>query len=168
MKILYVLRHAKSDWGDSSLRDFDRPLNERGKKAAAAIGKELRKRKIRPELVLASPAVRARQTIELVQAAYGGTFNVEDEPRIYGAEPDRLIGLISRAPDAFDRLLIVGHNPGLRDLVLELSGPGELHDEVAEKFPTAALAEIRFETGSWTRIASCEGVLECLLRPKDL
>jgi phosphohistidine phosphatase len=168
MKTLYVLRHAKSDWGDSSLRDFDRPLNARGKKAASAIGKELRKRKIRPDLVLASPAVRARQTIEGVEKAYGSAFNVEDEPRIYGAEPETLIGLIRGAPDDFDRLLIVGHNPGLQDLVLKLSGPGELYDEAAEKFPTAALAEIRFDTESWDGIASREGTLECLLRPRGL
>lgn len=168
MKILYVLRHAKSDWGDSSLEDFDRPLNARGKKAARAIGKELRTRKIRPELVLASPAVRARQTLERVQDAYGEKFDVRQEPRIYGAGPESLVDLIRSAPDDVDRLLVVGHNPGLQDLVVNLSGPSELLDEATDKFPTAALAEIRFDTRSWSGIAPRQGILECLVRPRDL
>jgi phosphohistidine phosphatase len=168
MKILYVLRHAKSDWGDSSLEDFDRPLNARGRNAAKEIGKELRKRRIRPDLVLSSPAVRARQTIERVVIGYGGEFNVEDEPRIYGAAPETLVDLVRSAPDDVDRLLMVGHNPGFQDLVVELSAPGRLHDEAAEKFPTAALAEIRFDTESWSEIAPGQGILECLVRPRDL
>jgi phosphohistidine phosphatase len=168
MKILYVLRHAKSDWGDSSLEDFDRPLNARGKKAAKAIGKELRKRKIKPDLVFASPAVRAQQTIECVQDAYGGRFDVENQPRIYGSGPETLADLVRSAPDDVDRLLVVGHNPGLQDLVVKLSGPGELLDEATEKFPTAALAEIRFDTKSWSAIAPGQGVLECLVRPRNL
>jgi phosphohistidine phosphatase len=168
MKILYVLRHAKSDWGDSSLEDFDRPLNPRGRKAAKAVGKELRKRKIKPDLVLASPAVRARQTIERVQDAYGGEFNIEDEPSIYGSERETLVDLIKSAPDDVHRLLIVGHNPGLQDLVVKLSRPGELLDEAAEKFPTATLAEIRFDTKSWGEVAPQQGILECLVRPRDL
>jgi phosphohistidine phosphatase len=168
MKILYVLRHAKSDWGDSSLEDFDRPLNARGKKAAKAVGREFRKRKIKPDLVLASPAVRAQQTIERVEDGYGSKFDVEDELRIYGSEPETLVDLIKNAPDDVDRLLIVGHNPGLQDLVVKLSRPGELLDEATEKFPTAALAEIRFDTKSWNGIAPGQGILECLVRPRGL
>ena len=168
MKILYVLRHAKSDWGDSSLEDFDRPLNARGKKAAKAVGREFRKRKIKPDLVLASPAVRAQQTIERVEDGYGSKFDVEDELRIYGSEPETLVDLIRSAPDDVDRLLIVGHNPGLQDLVVKLSRPGELLDEATEKFPTAALAEIRFDTKSWNGIAPGQGILECLVRPRGL
>jgi phosphohistidine phosphatase len=166
MKILYVLRHAKSDWGNSSLEDFDRPLNARGKKAAKAIGKELRKREIKPDLVLASPAVRAVQTIERVQDAYGSKFAVEEEPRIYGSGSETLVDLIKSIPDDVDRLLIVGHNPGLQDLVVKLSRPGELLAEATEKFPTAALAEIRFDTGSWSAIAPGQGILECLVRSR--
>ena len=168
MKILYVLRHAKSDWGNSSLEDFDRPLNARGRKAAKAIGKELRTRKIKPDLVLASPAVRALQTLERVENAYGSKFRVESEPRIYGSEPKTLVDLVRSAPDDVQRLLIVGHNPGLQDLVVALSRPGELLDEAADKFPTAALAEIRFDADSWSEIAAGRGILECLVRPRAL
>lgn len=168
MKILYVLRHAKSDWGDSSLNDFDRPLNARGKKAAKAIGKELRKRKIKPDLVLASPAVRAQQTLGRVQDAHGSSFMATAEPAIYLAEPETLVDLIKGVSRDVQRLLIVGHNPGLQELVLSLSRPGELLDEAAEKFPTAALAEIRFDTQGWDEIVPGHGILECLVRPREL
>lgn len=168
MRTLYVLRHAKSDWGDSSLRDFDRPLNDRGHKAAKAIGRELRKRKIAPDLVLASPAERAKQTLERVQDAHGTPFEVVEDARIYLAEPDVLIEAIRNAPDEAKRLMIVGHNPGLQELVVALSTPGELRDEAQEKFPTATLAEIRFDTEHWSEVAPGGGTLDMLLRPRDL
>lgn len=168
MITLYVLRHAKSDWSDGSLKDFDRPLNDRGRKAAKVIGKELRKRKIVPDLVLASPAVRANQTLKRVEDAASASFEVTEDERIYMAEPQSLIELIRAAPDDAKRLMIVGHNPGLQQLVLSLTKPGELRDEAAEKFPTAALAKINFEAESWRDVAPGDGTLEILLRPRDL
>lgn len=168
MKTLYVLRHAKSDWSDGSLKDFDRPLNDRGRKAATMIGKELRKRKIKPDLVLASPAVRASQTLKRVEDAYGASFEVTKDERIYMAEPVALIDLVRHAPDDARRLMIVGHNPGLQQLVLSLARSGELRDEVAGKFPTGAIAQISFDTQSWRDVAPGEGLLESLLRPRDL
>lgn len=168
MRTLYVLRHAKSDWGDSSLKDFDRPLNDRGRKAAKAIGKELRKRKITPDLVLTSPAERAKQTLARLQDAHGASFDVREDQRIYLAEPEVLIDAIRSAPEDAKRLMIVGHNPGLQELVVALATPGELRDEAAEKFPTAAFAEIRFDAESWRDVAAGSGVLDILLRPRDL
>jgi phosphohistidine phosphatase len=168
MKILYVLRHAKSDWGDSSLKDFDRPLNARGKKAAKAIGKELRKRKIKPDLVLASPAVRAQQTLEWVQEAHGSAFEIVEDQRIYQGEPVQLLELVKGTADEVNGLLVVGHNPGLQELVLSLARPGELRDEAVEKFPTAALAEIRFDVKRWSEVAPDHGILECLVRSRHL
>lgn len=168
MKVLYVLRHAKSDWGDPARKDFDRPLSARGRKAAKAIGKELRKRKIKVDQVFASPAVRALQTVERVEQAYGKALAVSQHPAIYLAESDTLLGLVKNAPDDASRLLVVGHNPGLQDLVVALSRPGELHDEAMEKFPTAALAEIRFDAKGWNDVAPGAGILECLVRPRDL
>ena len=126
MRTLYVLRHAKSDWGNSSLKDFDRPLNDRGRKAAKAIGKELRKRKITPDLVLTSPAERAKQTLGRVQDAHGASFDVREDQRIYLAEPEVLIDAIRSAPEDAKQLMIVGHNPGLQELVVALATPGEL------------------------------------------
>lgn len=168
MKILYVLRHAKSDWGDPPRKDFDRPLNARGKKAAKAIGKELRKRKVKVDEVLASPAVRAQQTLGLVQEAYGRAFSVSDQRAIYMAEAETLLNLVRNASDEASRILIVGHNPGLQELVVSLSKPGELLDEAIEKFPAAALAEIRFDVKGWNDISPGGGILEYLVRPRDL
>lgn len=168
MKTLYVLRHAKSDWGDSSLKDFDRPLNERGWKAAKAMGKELRKRGIEPDLVLASPAVRAQQTLERIQDGYVDHLNVTDERAIYNAELPTLVGLIRKAPDTADRLMIVGHNPGLQELIVELSSVGDLRNEVAGGLPTAALAEVRFDVSAWSDVAPGTGNLAGLLKPREL
>ena len=168
MKTLYVLRHAKSDWGDASLRDFDRPLNERGRKAAKALGKELRKRDLKPDLVLASPALRANQTLQRVQDGYGTAFDVTEDERIYLADADALVDAIRHVPDDSKRLMIVGHNPGLQELVLALAEPSGLRDEAAEKFSTATLAEIRFNVESWPDISPGAGVLQILLRPRDL
>ena len=168
MKKLYVLRHAKSDWGDASLRDFDRPLNERGRKAAKALGKELRKRDLKPDLVLASPALRAKQTLQRVQDGFGTAFDVTEVERIYLAEPDALIDAIRHVPDDAQRVMLVGHNPGLQELVLALSEPSALRDEATEKFPTATLAEIRFGVQSWRDVSPGAGVLQILLRPRDL
>lgn len=169
MKTLYVLRHAKSDWGDSSLKDFDRPLNGRGRKAAKAMGKEMHKRGIKPDLVLASPAVRAQQTLQRVQDGYGKSFRVTDDRRIYAAEVSTLIDVVRGAPDDAKRLMIVGHNPGFQELVLELTeGTDGLREEVSEGFPTAALAEIRFDCKSWSDVGPGRGRLEALTKPRDL
>ena len=163
MKTLYVLRHAKSDWGTGE-KDFDRPLNERGRKAAKAIGKELRKRKVEPDLVLSSPASRARQTLDRVQDGYGDKFSVTEDRRIYMADADELIHVIRHAPDDAKRLMIVGHNPGLHELVVELCGEGAEID----RFPTGALAEIEFKAHSWGEIGWGDGKLNQLLKPRDL
>jgi phosphohistidine phosphatase len=168
MKTLYVLRHAKSDWGDSSLRDFDRPLNERGRKAAKAVGKEMRKRGIAPDLVLASPALRAQQTLERVQHGFGERFKVNDEPSIYAAGLQTLAQIVRAAPDQADRVMIVGHNPGLQELVVELAGSGERLEEAKDRFPTAALAQIRFDVTRWSDVEPGSGQLAELLEPRDL
>jgi phosphohistidine phosphatase len=168
MKALYVLRHAKSDWGDDSLDDFDRPLNKRGSKAAEAVGEEMRRRGIAPDLVLASPAVRAQETLQRVQHGYGGKFDATQDRRIYGAMLDTLLDLVRASTDAADRLMIVGHNEGLRDLVVALAQDSELRDEAFHKFPTAALAEIIFDVERWRDVETGTGRLEVLLKPRDL
>ena len=91
MKTLYLLRHAKSDWGDSSLRDFDRPLNERGWKAAKAVGREMRERDLTPDLVLVSPAVRTKETLARAEEGFGAKFMAIEERQIYRAETETLL-----------------------------------------------------------------------------
>jgi phosphohistidine phosphatase len=168
MKTLYVLRHAKSDWGDESLPDFDRPLNHRGNKAAKAIGHEMAARRIHPDLVITSPAVRAKETVERMLHGYGEDLPVTEDRRIYEAATGALIEVVRNAPEDADRLMMVGHNPGLQELVVALSEPSALREEAGQKFPTGALAEIRFSIDRWSELAPGTGQLEDLIKPRDL
>lgn len=169
MKTLYLLRHAKSDWGDSSLKDFDRPLNDRGWKAAKAMGELMRERELVPDVVLVSPAVRTRETLARAQEGFGGSFDAVEERAIYLAETETLIGLIRGAPAKVARLLVIGHNPGMHELALSLTnGPAALRDEVAHKYPTAALAEISFDVEDWPDVSPGSGRLRSFVKPRDL
>ena len=169
MRTLYVLRHAKSDWGDSSLRDFDRPLNGRGWKAARAMGEEMRSRDLVPDLVFVSPATRTKETLARVEEGFGEPFKSTETRSIYLGETETLIDLVLGAPADARRLMIVGHNPGMHEVVLALTGgPRELRDEVASKFPTAALAEISFDVGDWSEVTFGSGRLRSFVKPRDL
>lgn len=169
MRTLYVLRHAKSDWGEASLRDFDRPLNGRGWKAAKAIGREMREQGLNPDLVLLSPSARTTETLARVEEGFGATFEKVKERTIYLAETETLIELVRNAPGKSDRLMLVGHNPGMHELVLMLAnGPRELREEAASKFPTGALAEISFDVSDWSDVEPGSGVIRSFLKPRDL
>jgi len=161
MKTLYLLRHAKSSWDDPSLKDFDRPLNKRGQKAAPKIARLIRKRKLQPELVVSSPAVRASQTTELVREAAGMTAPVRFEAEIYEATPHRLLKLIQGIDDQMNSAMLVGHNPGFEELVAALTGE-------SKRMPTAALACIELDVQRWSEVAPGSGKLSWLVRPKDL
>ncbi|HSE38238.1 MAG TPA: histidine phosphatase family protein [Blastocatellia bacterium] len=161
MKTLLLLRHAKSDWDDSSLRDFDRPLAARGKRDAPRIGKALRKRGILPDLIISSPAARAKATIEAVTRAAKMNLEIRFDEVVYGASSPELISLIRGLPDKTSCLLLVGHNPGFEDLVGRLSGTHEL-------MPTAALACIEFQIDRWEDVNDGDGKLLWLLTPKRL
>lgn len=160
MKTLLLLRHAKSDWDDSSLRDFDRPLAPRGERDAPRMGKSLRKRGPLPDLIISSPAARAKATTKaIIKAA-----KIEIEPRfdesIYGATTPELIKLIRRLPHESSRALLVGHNPGFEDLVGRLTGSHQ-------RMPTAALALIEFQIDRWDDVEDGKGTLVWLLTPKQ-
>lgn len=161
MKTLLLLRHAKSNWDDPSLRDFDRPLAARGKRDAPRIGKALRKRGPLPNLILSSPAARAKATIEAVMKA----AKLDGEPQfgeaIYGASSSELMKLIRRLADGSFCALLVGHNPGFEDLLERLTGSDE-------RMPTAALACIEFQIDHWEDVEDGKGQLAWLLTPKQL
>jgi phosphohistidine phosphatase len=161
MKTLLLLRHAKSDWDDTSLRDFDRPLAARGERDAPRIGKALRKRGPLPDLIISSPAVRAKATIEAVIEAAKLKLAIRFDETIYGASSPELMKLIRRSPDGNSCVLLVGHNPGFEDLVGRLTGSHE-------RMPTAALACIDFQINRWDDVKDGEGKLEWLLIPKHL
>jgi phosphohistidine phosphatase len=161
MKTLLLLRHAKSDWDDPSLRDFDRPLAARGERDAPRVGKALRKRGILPDLIISSPAARAKATIEAVTRAAKLNLEIRFDEVVYGASTPELIRLIQGLPDTNSCLLLVGHNPGFEDLVGRLSGSHE-------RMPTAALACVEFEINRWEDVSDGEGTLRWLLTPKKL
>jgi phosphohistidine phosphatase len=166
MKTLSLLRHAKSSWGDAALADFDRPLNARGVKAARAMGAELSRLGIGFDRVIASPAARVVGTI--AELAEGGCALAPDyDRRIYLASTRQLLEIVRAADDA-DRLLLIGHNPGMAELALLLSRAGPLREEVSGKYPTGALAELSFEIESWRDLAPGAGRLARFIRPRDL
>jgi phosphohistidine phosphatase len=161
MKTLLLLRHAKSDWDDPSLRDFDRPLAARGERDAPRIGKALRHRGPEPDLIVSSPAARAKATIEAVIKAAKLNLEVRFNEAVYGASSPELMTLIRRLPDDSSCAMLVGHNPGFEDLVGRLSGS-------QERMPTAALACIEFQIDHWEDANDGEGKLAWLLTPKQL
>lgn len=168
MKILTLLRHAKSSWDDDVARDFDRPLNPRGRRAAQAIGGAMREAGLAFDIVLASPAVRVAETLAEVERSYGAKLPVRSDPRIYLAAPDTLLQLLAEACEGAQRVLIVGHNPGLEMLALSLSAGGSERAEIAVKFPTAALAEIEFDVEDWGELGEGQGRLTRFIRPREL
>jgi len=171
MKLLGLFRHAKSDWHDARARDFDRPLNQRGTKGAAVMGRHILSHGILWQRVLASPAVRSAQTIELAEAATGATIPIEWDRRIYLASSATLADVLRDQPDRTDKLLMVGHNPGLEDLIFDLvpdDGSCPLRDIVEIKFPTAAFAVLELDIESWADLADGCARIVHLMRPRDL
>ena len=171
MKTLGLCRHAKSDWHDPRARDFDRPLNLRGEKGAALMGRHIRDHGQRWDHVVASPAIRVAETIELAAKAAGHSFNVNWDRRIYLASSATLIDLLRDQSDEYASVMLVGHNPGLEDVIFDLvpdDGTSPLRDRVEEKFPTAAYAVLELEIGKWSDLSDNCARLVHLTRPRDL
>lgn len=171
MKLLGLFRHAKSDWHDARARDFDRPLNDRGRAGAAVMGRHIAEHGIRWQRVLSSPAVRAAETIELAARAAGQSVPVEWDRRLYLASSDNLGDVLRELPDHTASVLMVGHNPGLEDLIFDLvpdDGSCPLRALVEEKFPTATYAVLELAIDSWSDLDEGCGKLVHLTRPRDL
>jgi phosphohistidine phosphatase len=171
MKTLGLLRHAKSDWDDPSQRDFDRGLNERGRKGARVIGRHIRERGPGWDLVLASPAVRVTATLEGAQLPQEPIF----DQRLYLASYDTIVETIEahagKGDDEAQSVLIVGHNPGLQDVLLELVAPAKenpLFREAVVKFPTAAYAVLECEIDHWSQLKRYCAEVTHFMRPRDL
>ena len=171
MKKLFLLRHAKSSWDDQVTRDFDRPLNDKGKRAAGTIGKFVKRENLSFDLVLASPAVRVIETLENFEEACGLAIEPQWDRRIYLASSVTLIDVLRSADDEAESVLMVGHNPGLEDLVFDLvpdDGSSAARDEVETKYPTAAFAELSLAIETWEDVADNCGSLDRFTRPRDL
>ena len=171
MKTLGLYRHAKSGWSDPRARDFDRPLSERGRRAAARIGLHIRDYRARWDRIISSPAARCAETIEIGYQAIGQTYSVNWDRRIYLASSASLLDLLRELEGDPASLLMVGHNPGLEDLIFELvpdDGSSPLRDIVEEKFPTATFAVLELDIARWDQAeANCARLVH-LVRPRDL
>jgi len=170
MKRLTLLRHAKSGDDGTVARDFDRPLNAKGRRAARTIGRHMRDEALRFDAVIASPAVRVAETLAEVESVYDLGLVPDWNKQLYLATPDELLDAIHQAPAEAESILLVGHNPGLEQLVLRLvpHGADGARGEVAIKYPTASLVELRFPVERWDQVADGAADLVRFVRPRDL
>jgi len=152
---LIVVRHAKAVPG-LGIADIDRTLNDRGRRDAEAAGEWLRANDLVPDAVLCSPAARTRETLALLDV----DGEVSYESGIYDNDPDELLELVNRTPDEVRRLLLVGHNPSVHQLVHDLTG------EAPDTFPTCAIAVIELP-GDWAEARRGAGTLRAVRTPKD-
>ncbi len=164
---LYLLRHAKSSWKDPALADHDRPLAGRGRRAAAAVADHMAERQAVPELVLCSTALRTRETYERLEAALEGA-PVHYERRLYAASADDLLERLRTVPDPISSVLLIGHNPGIEELALQLARPSPDRDNLHAKFPTAALATLKLTSSRWSELELGCACLIAFVRPRDL
>lgn len=163
---LIVLRHAKSAWPDG-IADLDRPLSGRGRRDAPAAGGWLREAGLVPDAVVCSPALRTRQTWDLVSGELRATPTVIHDPRLYGASAAELLHVVRETDESCRTLLLIGHNPGVQDLVLALAGEaaGDSLARVRQKFPTSAIAVFTLPA-SWKRLVPGSCVLVDLTVPR--
>jgi len=162
MKTLLIMRHAKSSWNDDSLSDHDRPLNDRGEADAPHMGAVLTARDLVPDRILSSTAVRARTTAELVaqNCAFDGEISLDRN--LYHAGPDEFIDALKGLPTDLDRVLLVGHNPGISELVDFLA-------DTPEMMTTANIAVLQLPVNRWSELDfETEGKLVEILRPREV
>lgn len=162
MKILYILRHAKSSWENPLLNDFDRPLNPRGLKTAPLMGQLASQKKLIPQKILTSPAKRAITTAELFCQSFKPRINILTVGSFYPGDPQDFIHALSQQEEHLPSVMIVGHNPGLEDLLENLT-------QTAETLPTASLAVIQLPINTWQDITTKPaGKLVQIYKPKEL
>ena len=168
MKSVLLLRHAKSDWSHFGLADFDRPLAKRGLKDAPRIGRALADFETVPDVILASPARRARQTAELVAETSGYTRSISWQDAFYGGGSDELIAALHQLPHSIERAMLVGHNPTMEDTVsaLLLGHESDWDQEFQIKFPTAGLVCLDVLIEDWADLEPGDAVLRWFIIPR--
>jgi phosphohistidine phosphatase len=169
-KTLLLLRHAKSSWSEPALADHDRPLADRGRRAAELISRYMEDSGIRPALVLCSPARRAQDTLAIVRTRLGSDVEVRFENGIYSADAEEVLGRLQSVPASIASVMVVGHNPALHDLAVALAGDGD-HDALSQlrvKFPTGALASLDLGDAEWAALGPGGAFLSALVLPRQL
>lgn len=160
-KTLLLLRHAKSSWDNPSLDDFDRPLNDRGRKSAKRVGRHIRKQGLTFDIVLCSKSVRTKQTAELAFSEWQPPPEICERDDLYHATPDEIRRIVGQVSEPATSVLVIGHNPGFEELLSQLTG-------AFEPFPTAALARVELDLDDWSQLrASTQGRLIEMWRPRD-
>ena len=165
---LYLVRHAKSSWKQVELDDHDRPLSGRGRRASDLLARHLREQGIVPALVLCSTSRRTRETLERIAPALPRRTRVLYEEELYGASATTLLGRLRGVPDEVASVMLIGHNPAVEDLALELARPSAERHELAVKFPTGALATLSVPGGSWRALDHGAAELVAFVRPREL
>ncbi|MFF6780712.1 histidine phosphatase family protein [Streptomyces sp. NPDC012510] len=167
LRRLVVLRHAKSAW-PMGVPDHERPLAPRGRRDAPAAGRALLEADCLPDLAVCSTAVRARHTWELAAAQWGTPPSVRYDRRAYAADVPKLLRVVREAPDEVRTLLLIGHNPGLEELVLDLAGDAldDALDDVRTKFPTSAIAFLSWRGETWASLAPGTALLTDMIVPR--
>ena len=161
MKSLILVRHAKSSWAEAGQADYDRPLNDRGKRDAPRLGEVLFRRGLRPDLMLSSSAKRAQKTAKKMLAASGLEMELRLIDALYLAPPKAYTHELEQLPDHVNQVLVVGHNPGLEELLESLTGR-------QQHMPTAALALIELPIDSWPEFhVDLPGRLEWFWSPSN-
>lgn len=161
MKTLLLVRHAKSSRKDPALPDFDRPLNHRGKKEAPEMGKRLAKRHLKPDAIISSPAVRALATAKaLAEELDFKAKRITFDDSLYMAGKDRLLDVIYALDDAWPKVIIIAHNPGLTDLV------NTLFPSPVDNIPTCGVAIVKFAIEEWSDVSRSRPVEAAFLYPK--
>lgn len=160
MKTLFLIRHAKSSWDDPALPDRDRPLDDRGKRDVAKMGKRLAKRGVKPDLIVSSPAMRALATAEAIAKALDcKRKDIVVNVRLYGGQADDLLDVIHGLGDKLEHVMLVGHNPELTELAHRLSSK-------ITNMPTCAIAEFTFDAKSWSVVGKSKPAHVVLACPK--
>ncbi len=170
MKTLTLLRHAKSGWDDPVERDFDRPLNAKGMRAAVLVGRHMRSLELAFDHVIASPAVRVMETLDYIGQGLGRRLAPAWDRRAYLASAATLIDMVHDLPVEARSVLLVGHNPGLEELALTLVKPESdgLRSALEQKYPTATVAELHLPAEQWGDVQPESATLARFVRPRDL
>jgi phosphohistidine phosphatase len=170
MARLFLLRHAKSSWDDPGVRDFDRPLNLRGRAAAPLMGRHMADHALIPDRVLCSAARRTRETFGGILPFLPGDFEARFLGGIYECSSETYLPLIRRHGEGARRLMLIGHNPVIQETAISLIGRGnpDLAGAIAEKFPTAGLAVIDFDGDGWADVKPKSGRIVAFFRPREL
>ena len=171
VKNILLLRHAKSAWNIPHQSDHDRPLNDRGERAARTIAAHMAAKAPRPDLILCSTAARTRQTLApLVETLGSPTPPISLEKQLYLASESELLERLQTLPDDVETVLLIGHNEGIGELAAALAGQGagEALHRLREKYPTGTLATLALRQGPWSALAPGACELVAFVRPRDL